>query len=199
MPEYVVSSQAYVKAVLHCAKYPWAAVHGVFLGEKKNGKVRMVDAIPLSHNWIQLTPMFDVAVQQVQLYLKSQKKNELFIAGYYAAYEDTTTTQLSPASGLLAKMLIDLDKDAAAFVIDAKKLGPGADELALVPYLYVESQWKEQSKPLVAIENNRVLDTTKKLIAERAEVAIHDFDEHMEDVSLDWLQNRVLSERIKAA
>ncbi|KAJ1844440.1 hypothetical protein LPJ73_005170, partial [Coemansia sp. RSA 2703] len=72
MSEYTLSSQAYAKAVLHAAKYPWATVHGLFLGEKNGSKFRLTDAVPLAHNWTQLTPMFDVALQQVKQYASSK-------------------------------------------------------------------------------------------------------------------------------
>ncbi|KAJ2411589.1 hypothetical protein GGF41_006321, partial [Coemansia sp. RSA 2531] len=119
MTEYTISLQAYAKAVLHCAKYPWATVHGLFLAEKKDGKVRMVDAIPLAHNWTQLSPMFDVALQQAQVYAKTKGWS---IGGYYVAYEDTESTQLSASGALLARAVSASNEGVVAFVIDAKKL-----------------------------------------------------------------------------
>ncbi|KAJ1819701.1 hypothetical protein GGH91_003842 [Coemansia sp. RSA 2671] len=208
MTEYTISLQAYAKAVLHCAKYSHASVHGLLLAEKKDGKVRMVDAIPLAHNWTQLTPMFDVALQQAQLYAKAKGWS---VSGYYVAYEDTETTQLSASGALLARAVsASSGEDIVAFVIDAKKLGPGSTQPGLVPYVSVDSQWKEQTaaftgaKPkggaaTFVLENNRVQAATLKLVAERADIGIHDFDEHLDDVTLDWLQNSALSERIRTA
>ncbi|KAJ2233478.1 hypothetical protein IWW45_004158 [Coemansia sp. RSA 485] len=211
MPEYVVSSQAYAKAILHCAKYPWAAVQGLFLGEKKEGKFRLTDAVPLSHNWTQLTPMFDVALQQVQLYAKS---NNLLVLGYYVANEDPESVQLSASSALFAKTILSINSDAAAFVIDAKNFKTSqAGQPALVAFSYVDSQWKEQTGAFsgsaskgsaknpatFSLENNQALTTARILVEERAEVGIYDFDEHLENVSLDWLQNNVLNERIRTA
>ncbi|KAJ1959949.1 hypothetical protein GGI12_004071 [Dipsacomyces acuminosporus] len=209
MPEYVVSSLAYSKAILHCAKYPSEAVHGLVLTEKKDDKVRAVDVVPIAHNWTQLTPMFDVALQQVSIYAKSKK---LTIGGYYVAYEDTAELQLSASGSLLAKAVLAINENAVALVIDAKKLTPESTVPALVPYVYdSDSQWKEQSDAFSAssekgakglkfvLENNGVLAAAKKLVAERAEIALHDFDEHLNDVSIDWLQNSVLNERIKTA
>ncbi|KAJ2342051.1 hypothetical protein GGF43_006024 [Coemansia sp. RSA 2618] len=211
MSEHVVSSQAYAKAVLHCAKYPWATVQGLFLTETKDNKVRYVDAIPLAHTWTQLTPMFDVALQQAQIYAETKK---LSIGGYYVAYEDPNNIQLSATSALLAKALLVVNSSAVAFVVDAKHLTPESTRPGLIPFVCVDSQWKEQTKAFASgekggekggksqvfvLENNRVLITAKKLIAERAEAAIHDFDEHLEDVSLDWLQNPLLNEQIRTA
>ncbi|KAJ1896612.1 hypothetical protein LPJ81_004705 [Coemansia sp. IMI 209127] len=209
MTEYTVSLQAYAKAVLHCAKHPWTTVHGLFLAEKKDGRIRFVDAVPLAHNWTNLTPMFDVALQQVQQYAKAKG---LTVSGYYVAYEDTKATQLSASGPLLAKALVDADESAVAFVVDAKKLAPGSSKAALVPYVFADPQWKEQSNGFAeagkggaagtkgasfVLENNRILAATRKLVDERAEVFVYDFDEHMDDVSLDWLQNSALSELIR--
>ncbi|KAJ1812581.1 hypothetical protein LPJ56_003816 [Coemansia sp. RSA 2599] len=212
MPEYVVSSQAYAKAILHCAKYPWAAVQGLFIGEKKDNKFRLTDAVPLSHNWTQLTPMFDVALQQAQLYAKSK---DLAILGYYVANEDPESVQLSASSALFAKTVLSVNPDAAAFVIDAKNFKTSqSGQPALVAFSYVDSQWKEQpaafsgsaskgsgknSAATFTLENNQALTTARILVEERAEVGIYDFDEHLENVSLDWLQNSALNERIRTA
>ncbi|KAJ2782255.1 hypothetical protein H4R18_002399 [Coemansia javaensis] len=203
MPEHTVSLQAYAKAVLHCAKYPWATVHGLFLAETRDGRIRHVDAVPLAHTWTELSPMFDVALQQAQLYAEAKG---LAVSGYYVAYEETDAAQLSAAGALLAKAVLALNADAVAFVVDAKSLGPDATRAALIPFACVDSQWRRQQPGFAAagkgapfvLENNRVLESTKALVAARAEIAIHDFDEHLGDVALDWLQNPVLSERIRA-
>ncbi|KAJ1733368.1 hypothetical protein LPJ61_001591 [Coemansia biformis] len=206
MPEHTVSLQAYAKAVLHCAKYPWAAVHGLFLTEERGGKIRHVDAVPLAHTWTELTPMFDVALQQVQLFAKAKG---LSVGGYYVAYEDPDATQLSAAGALLARAVLALNENAVAFVVDAKRLGPESSKPGLVPFVNVDSQWKRQqtafaggkgaAEAVFSLENSRVLAATHRLVAERAEIAVHDFDEHLADVSLDWLQNLLLSERIRTA
>ncbi|KAJ2498927.1 hypothetical protein GGH96_003927 [Coemansia sp. RSA 1972] len=207
MSEHTVSSQAYAKAVLHCAKYPWATVQGLFLTETKDNKIRYIDAIPLSHTWTQLTPMFDIALQQAQIFAASKN---LSVGGYYVAYEDPNNIQLSASSALLAKAVLAINSNAVAFVIDAKHLAPESVRSGLIPFVSVDSQWKEQAGAFdsdkkggkgseFVLENNRVLVTAKRLIAERAEAAIHDFDEHLDDVSLDWLQNPLLNEQIRTA
>ena len=65
-----MSSQAYCKVILHAAKYPHCAINGVFLAEKpksKDSKVfKIVDAVPLFHISLSLTPMFEVALTQVR-------------------------------------------------------------------------------------------------------------------------------------
>ncbi|KAJ1897932.1 hypothetical protein LPJ66_003063 [Kickxella alabastrina] len=201
MPEYIVSSQAYSKAILHSAKYPWATVQGFFLAEKKDTKYRLIDAIALSHTWMQLTPMFDVALQQVQNYAQSLG---LVIAGYYVANETPEAIQLSASSAQLAKTLLAINPDAVSFVIDVRKFKTG-EVPALVPFVFVDAQWKEKEGAFSAktagfsLENNQALTTARILVEERAEVGVYDFDEHLDNVSLDWLQNIALNERIRTA
>ncbi|KAJ2712477.1 hypothetical protein H4R19_002734 [Coemansia spiralis] len=204
MSEHTVSLLAYAKAVLHCAKYPWAAVHGLLLTEERDGKIRHVDAVPLAHTWAELAPMFDVALQQAQVFAASKG---LAVGGYYAAYEDPNVTELSAAGALLANAVLAQNANAVAFVVDAKHLGPDSTTPGLVPFVSADSQWKRAAfaggkrgaNAAFALENNRVLAATQKLVAERAEIAVHDFDEHLADVALDWLLNPALSERIRAA
>lgn len=67
MAEYQISSCAYVKMLLHAAKYPHNAVNGVLLAEKeREGKNwNVVDAIPLFHISLYLSPMAEIALVHV--------------------------------------------------------------------------------------------------------------------------------------
>ena len=69
MADVSVSSLAYSKILLHAAKFPHRAVNGVLLAEKQKGKdgkqVNFVDAVPLFHQSLFLTPMMEVALMQV--------------------------------------------------------------------------------------------------------------------------------------
>ena len=68
----VVGPQAYIKIVLHAAKYPHCSVNGVLLADlrKKDGRsVVIVDAVPFFHQALALAPMLEVALTQVCLVL----------------------------------------------------------------------------------------------------------------------------------
>jgi len=64
-----MNAKAYVKPILHAAKYPHCAVNGVLLAEltkNKDGKVvKLVDAVPLFHSSLTLAPMMEIALTQV--------------------------------------------------------------------------------------------------------------------------------------
>ena len=66
-----LSIRAYAKIILHAAKYPHCAVNGVLLAKippkgQKTGKLSLIDAIPLFHQNLGLTPMVEVALTQIE-------------------------------------------------------------------------------------------------------------------------------------
>ncbi|XP_013398739.1 ER membrane protein complex subunit 8-like [Lingula anatina] len=84
-PDVSVSVIAYCKLVLHLSKYPHCAVNGVLLAKKptkENRSLHFVDVIPLFHLALELTPMLEVAMTQIESYCSQQG---LIIAGYYHA------------------------------------------------------------------------------------------------------------------
>lgn len=66
MSEVTLSSRAYIKMMLHVAKYPHLALNGILLAAKGNSKnLIIVDAIPLFHQCLHVTPMSEIALVQV--------------------------------------------------------------------------------------------------------------------------------------
>lgn len=66
MTEVKFSARAFCKIILHAAKYPHCAVNGVLLAKPhQTREVEFVDAVPLFHICINLTPMAEIALMQV--------------------------------------------------------------------------------------------------------------------------------------
>lgn len=72
MAEVNFTPRAFNKIILHAAKYPHCAVNGVLLAEsgkskepKKSKDIEYVDAIPLFHLCLHVSPMAEVALTQV--------------------------------------------------------------------------------------------------------------------------------------
>lgn len=62
------SATAYGKMMLHAAKYPHCAVNGILLaksGQEDSNLLDLVDAVPLFHDCIYLSPMAEIALTQV--------------------------------------------------------------------------------------------------------------------------------------
>lgn len=79
MADVKFSARAYCKILLHTAKYPHCAVNGVLLAEspknkdqKKTKNIVFVDAVPLFHLCLHVSPMAEVALIQVFIYLENK-------------------------------------------------------------------------------------------------------------------------------
>ena len=70
MKEVNFSPNAYCKIMMHSAKYPHCAINGILLAEdtsdeEKVKSVTYVDAVPLFHICLNVTPMAEIALSQV--------------------------------------------------------------------------------------------------------------------------------------
>lgn len=68
MTEIKFSARAFCKIILHATKYPHCAINGILLAKSQaasNKEVEFVDAVPLFHICLNLTPMAEIAIMQV--------------------------------------------------------------------------------------------------------------------------------------
>lgn len=84
MGDYHVEANAYVKLMLHAAKYPTSACSGLLIGDEQGQGFVVTDAVPLFHHDSPLAPVVEVACAMVDAWCHSQKKK---IVGYYHAGE----------------------------------------------------------------------------------------------------------------
>lgn len=71
MKEVIFSAKAYCKIMMHSAKYPHCAINGVLLAaddknDEKSKTIVYLDAIPLFHLCLNVTPMAEIALSQVR-------------------------------------------------------------------------------------------------------------------------------------
>ena len=90
MVEVSVAKRAYCKLFLHLAKYPHSSCNGIFLSKKQptsdgDGKIQIVDCVPLFHSSLTLSPGIEIALSQIDTYCIT---NGLEISGYYHANEN---------------------------------------------------------------------------------------------------------------
>ena len=75
----VISTKCYLKILMHAFRYPHGIVNGLLVMEKKkksSGKSnRIVDCIPLFHSGHGLTPMLEVALNQVIYFTRLRTKS----------------------------------------------------------------------------------------------------------------------------
>ncbi|KAK0217114.1 hypothetical protein IW262DRAFT_1449534 [Armillaria fumosa] len=191
MASYVISSRAYFKIFFHAAKHPHQPVNGVLLGKEEAGIVTIVDIIPLLHHWTSLSPMMEIGLD---LAGRTAESMNLKLVGYYQASERIDDTALAPVGEKIVSKVKEGFGAAIAFVIDGNKLGTG--DVALVPYVSQGSSWRCNPADfapgsLFQLESAELPARAIKLVKERRlHQKFGDFDDHLEDVTIDWLKNK---------
>ncbi|EDV21683.1 ER membrane protein complex subunit 8 [Trichoplax sp. H2] len=181
-----VKSRSYAKILLHAAKYPHCKVDGLLIGKlTNNGRDALAtDAIPLFHTSHGLTPMLEIALSQAEAYAESQK---LSIVGYYQANEQLSESHTPDAFAIkIADRILSCCKYCSLMMVDNCKVSLSCQEDALVCYNNIEGKWKKDSQ--YSLEHpNETLPALAKLMTGKAYKNLKDFDNHLDDISVDWL------------
>ncbi|KAF7314424.1 MPN domain-containing protein [Mycena kentingensis (nom. inval.)] len=186
MSQYTFSPQAYFKVIFHSAKYPHLPVNGVLLGRDEGGKVTIDDAIPLLHHWTSLSPMMEIGLDLAGRHAEAAG---LSLVGYYQACERIDDTSLAPVGEKVAGKLKDGFKNAIAFVVDGEKLGSG--DPALLAYLPqgTSTSWRPATVNIQFASQDIPQRALTLVREEWRHEAFGDFDDHLENVEIDWLRN----------
>ncbi|XP_075224588.1 ER membrane protein complex subunit 8/9 [Lycorma delicatula] len=189
MAEVKFTPRAYCKIILHAAKYPHCAVNGVLLAEcgklkesKKPKNIVYVDAVPLFHLCLHVSPMAEVALTQIE---QMASLNGLAIAGYYIANENIRDTSTDKPCNRIADKIAENFSPACLVVVDNQRVTLTMDESPLIISQSVEGKWKRLDKSSLMIEE-RCLDTAATLLQRQHYEQLIDFDNHLDDISLDW-------------
>ncbi|TPX32741.1 hypothetical protein SmJEL517_g04217 [Synchytrium microbalum] len=189
----VLQAHAYAKIVLHAAKYPIFAVNGIVIGtvDKDASTLHIEDAIPLFHGTgVYLEPMTLAALQHIQEYCNQTSRQ---IVGCYVANESHSDTSIpEPIHKLATKIQENLKGHGVLMVVDNSKLGE--TEVAIEPYTFHAGSWTALDTTLWKTEYPESLP---KLIQSSAYDKLYDFDNHLDNVTLDWLQNQELDKVLK--
>ncbi|KAJ8082460.1 hypothetical protein PM082_008315 [Marasmius tenuissimus] len=195
MVSYTIHPPAYFKIFFHAAKHPHRQVNGVLLGSKNGETVEITDAVPLLHHWTSLSPMMEIGLDLAGRHAES---SGLQLVGYYQASERLDDTALAPVGEKVASKIKESFKDAVAFVIDGPRLG--SENPALIPYVTQSSStWRPANESSAPFTSNSSFKLSSDGLPTRAAELVRDnhaqeifgdFDDHLEDVTIDWLGNR---------
>jgi len=186
-----VSSRAYTKVMLHACKYPHKAVNGVLLGrEVEGGDLQLLDAIPLFHQCLGLKPMLEIALMQVDTHCK-QQHGELHIVGYYQANEHVDHNVPDLIACKIADKISEHTTNSVMFIVDNNEMDTNiAEKPALKMYTLADGKWRENSHWNL-IGEHISLSHVSKLIGLKTYKGLIDFDNHLDDISLDWLNTGI--------
>lgn len=185
-----VSPQAYAKILLHTSKYPHKAVNGVLVGEEnlKDGKIYALDAIPLFHIALGLAPMLEVALARVDIHCK---ENGLQIVGYYQANEHINDNSPNAICYKIGEKICDHFNNGFMLMVDNTKLLVPCDEIACKCYVVQDNKWKQSDKDLLLVGGEDSLGLTTELIEAKTYQSLIDFDNHLDDITQDWLNKDI--------
>ncbi|EDW02085.1 ER membrane protein complex subunit 8/9 homolog [Drosophila grimshawi] len=196
MCEYEFSETAYAKIVFHAAKYPHQAVNGLLLAEKKQkgSVVQITDAIPLFHQCLHVTPMAEIALNQIDTYADGEG---LVIAGYYAAPENFYDNQIDKApAAKIADKIVENYKNACFAIVENKLMSLEHNRAALHVYGYASDSTRWSKAKYSIVQTAQTLEGVSLLLKRGAMRDVIDFDNHLDNPENDWT-NQFLNQSLK--
>ncbi|CAK9145089.1 unnamed protein product [Ilex paraguariensis] len=217
---YEIEQNAYIKLVLHALKHKTSAVNGVLLGriscgDTSNPVVEIVESVSLFHSQIGLLPPLEIALIMIEEYYTAQG---LSVVGYFHANERFDDSELGNVAKNIGDHITRYFPQAALLLLDNKKLGALAKAkdrspvmqvgFALFPsslvndcgnLLYTKDatrSWKlvgsEGSNRLSIKEPSANILLLDYVSSEKWKDII-DFDDHLDDISKDWLNSELFN------
>lgn len=172
-----LEEEAYTTLLLHCAKYPAAAVNGVLIGTYDGVQNTVIaKAIPLQHLWTALSPMVEAGLSLVNASLPSSSK----IVGIYYAPSDVKSAhkaELNSTAIKIAQTIASrLSGDAIALQVDNAKLSAQSGHPLNGFTVSSSGQTKQLSAAEVALADDKSIVNAKQAIARGAWKDLVDFD-----------------------
>lgn len=211
---YEISQTAYVKLVLHALKHKTSAVNGILVGRLKQSSasednnsisteaVEIIDIIPLSHSQLGLLPTLEIAITQGEEYF-ALKGDRLSVVGYYHANERYEDLELSSLAKKIGDHITRYCPQAAILLLDNKLLEelPRGGSNRPVVQLYTRDAskvWRQAgSSGSLGVDLVFKEPTANTVlwdyITEGREQDVVDFDDHLDDISKDWLNSNLFN------
>jgi len=187
-PELEVSTRAYCKMIMHSAKYPSSAINGVLLSKRdsvKSGARTIHDCIPLFHMGHGLAPMVEVALAQVD---SQCEESGLVISGFYHAHDNLRDNHVDVFSQKIADKIAENQPGTLLVTIDSKKLSANIESPSLIVQQHSDGKWRPRDKSQIRLEHDEVtLACASALVHKKIYRDLVDFDTHLDDLSMDYL------------
>ncbi|XP_050300734.1 ER membrane protein complex subunit 8/9 homolog [Anthonomus grandis grandis] len=188
MTEVKFSARAFCKMILHAVKYPHCAINGVLLAKSHattSKEIEFVDAVPLFHICLNLTPMAEIALMQIDEFASSRG---LVIAGYYAANENLRDNTFEKAFNKAGEKIAANCSPAYMVVLNNTQFSSAPSLSILKVAQIVEGNFRQIDEQNISLNPAKTtLESLKTLLQEKAYNDLIDFDNHLDDISLDWM------------
>jgi len=189
MEDQEISTRAYCKIIMHCAKYPSSNLNGLLLTHKsdmKNGiATRFCDAVPLSHlnTGLSLTP--EIALPQVEGIVTGA---DLVISGFYHAHDNLKDNHVDVFSQKIADKIAENQDGAVLVTVDSKRLALKIENDGLVVrHQNQDGSWKISEGKMKLEHESITLACASALVREGTFRELVDFDNHLDDITQDYI------------
>ncbi|CAO1635911.1 unnamed protein product [Sympodiomycopsis kandeliae] len=199
--EVTFTPSAYSLLLLHSARHPQNTTTGFLLGSASGKETKVEKVIPLNHHWTNLAVVEDVALKLLEAHQQSSTTSDPQLLGIYEVPSNIKAEKLSHSATRLASKLSQRTKtNALAVLVDLSKL-------ILIPPVHglesfvVKDNGNVQAGGKTQLQDEQAtIEKTLKLIRDdKLWKDLRDFDDHLEDVSVDWLDNSNVTKAIAAA
>ncbi|GAA6046944.1 hypothetical protein RTBOTA2_000532 [Rhodotorula toruloides] len=186
MADYSIAPLAYLKLVLHAAKFPSSTCVGLLIGSVAESSCTITDAIPLLHHWTDLSPMAEAGLGLAELYAKQQ---QLVFLGLYVANERLGDQAVPNGVQKMAEAIRKDRPEAVVLVVDNEKLV--SNEPALIPYLPPKdpsASWQPTtlSSAQISLADSSAPTKALEQVRRGRHKLLGDFDDHLEDADKDF-------------
>lgn len=155
---------------------------------------------PFFHGQLALLPMLELALLQVDEHL-SLEKGGLQIVGYYHANERFDDDDLNLVARKIGDHVIRFFPQAVILLLDNKRLASllKNESLKSILQLYLRDAnriWKQagqvgSASGELALKDSTANNLLVSYILEGRDKKVVDFDEHLDDVTKDWLNRKL--------
>ncbi|KAM7504321.1 hypothetical protein LguiB_003225 [Lonicera macranthoides] len=194
---YQIDQNAYIKLVLHALKHKTSAVNGLLLGRLSSGSdlvVEITDSVPLFHSQIGLLPPLEIALIMIEEFYSAQG---LSIVGYFHANERFDDVELGSVAKNIGDHIYRYLPQAALLLLDNKKLQAVSSGKDMTPVMQLYTRDASRTWKLAGSDGNSRLTIKEPsanvvlldYISSEKWKEITDFDDHLDDISKDWLNS----------
>ncbi|XP_024439117.1 ER membrane protein complex subunit 8/9 homolog isoform X2 [Populus trichocarpa] len=169
---YEISQNAYIKLVLHSLKHKTSAVNGVFVGSSCDDGVQIIDSVPLFHNHLGLLPPLEISLIMIEEYYGAR---DLGIVGYFHANERSDDVELGNVAKNIGDHIYRYFPQAAILLLYTRDASKN--------WKLAGSDGGCQLTTKEPAANAVLLD----YISSKKWEDVVDFDDHLDDITKDWL------------
>jgi hypothetical protein len=199
-----IEKLAYCKLMLHCRRFPSSAVFGLLLRRRSgsnnstsgddgldasSSSSSICDVLPLFHH-APLPSHIDLAMLQASALCHEQS---LTLAGLYYAPADSSSSALPSVVTRWATQIWQDSKTSVILRVENDKVGHKESISAVRTFgSNNDGKWGPKEKKQQMEPSQTTLEACRVQLQIRADKKLVDFSMHLDDVSLNWLNPRIL-------